>query len=255
MMSIALACTWRPRDEGRRWQALYPRLAQLYDRLAIVVPTDADAAQVPRLRTSLDIDISVAPQPARQRYAALSRAVEGGTDYIHCADGDRLLHWAETRFDELTETVSAIRRSDCLILGRSAWAFGTHPRTLRETEAIINAVGSHLLGLAVDLGGGSRGFSRAAAQGVLRNAIPESYGDAEWPVLAQRCGFAVSTRLVDGLDWETPDHFQGRAADPERQRQVAEQHEQDPARWSDRVRLALRIVQEAFAAAERPLVG
>jgi hypothetical protein len=146
-VSIALACTWRPRNEGHRWQALHPRLAQLYDRLVIVVPTDADAEHLHQLRTSLDIDVSVAPQPARQRYAALRRAAEGGTDHIHCADGDRLLHWAETRFNELTETVFAIRESDCLILGRSAWAVGTHPRTLRETEAIINAVASHLLGL------------------------------------------------------------------------------------------------------------
>jgi hypothetical protein len=146
-MSIMLACTWRPRAEGHRWQALHPRLAHLYDRLVIVVPTDADAEQVGPLRTALGLDVSVAPQPARQRYAALRRAAEGRADHIHCADGDRLLHWAETRFDDLAEAVSAIRQSDCLILGRSEWALGNHPRTLLETEAIINAVGSHFPGL------------------------------------------------------------------------------------------------------------
>lgn len=109
-MGVTLACTWRPRAEGARWRALYPQLTRLYDQIVIVVPTDADGDQVQALQTALGSDVSVAPRPSCQRYEALRRAVESGTAPIHCADGDRLLHWAETRFDELKETVSVRSR-------------------------------------------------------------------------------------------------------------------------------------------------
>lgn len=69
----------------------------------------------------------------------------------------------------------------------------------------------------------------------------------------RRRGFPISVRLVDGLEWETPDHFQSRAADPERRRRLAEARDHDPERWSDRVRLAQCIIEEALAAAERPM--
>lgn len=252
-MSVALACTWRPRAEGMRWQRLGSQLGRLYQGIIVVVPTDADLEQVQALPATLDIEMHGASRPSCQRYEALQHAWRSGADSIHCVDGDRLLHWAETRFNELCAAVATVQQSECLILGRSERALATHPRVLRETEAIVNAVGSHLLRQPVDLGGGSRGFSRSAAQSVLRHAIPENFADGEWPVLAQRCGFRVSTLAVDGLDWETPDHFRQQAADPKWQRQVADQHDQDPERWARRTQTALRIVQEALAAAERPL--
>jgi len=253
-MGVALACTWRPRAEGQRWRQLRQHLGQLYERIIVVVPTDCDLAPTESLLSALDIQLYVASRPSRQRYEALEHAWQSGAGSIHCVDGDRLLHWAETRFDELGAAVAAVRQSECLILGRTDQALATHPRALRETEAIFNAVGSYLLQQPVDLGGGSRGFSRAAAQAVLRHAIPENFADGEWPVLARRCGFRVGALAVDGLDWETPDHFQQEAASPERQRQVAAAHDQDPERWARRTQTALRIVQEALAAAERPLL-
>lgn len=239
-MGVALACTWRPRAEGERWRALRPGLLRLYDHIGIVVPTDADLEQTRHLADETGFEISATPRPFCQRYEALRGAVACAASHIHCVDGDRLLHWAETRFEELAATVAAVQQSDCVILGRSEQALGTHPRTLRETEAIINAVGSFLLGQPVDLGGGSRGFSRPAAQAVLRYAAQDSFGDAEWPVVAQRCGYMVSVLSVDGLDWETPDHFQAHAAEPQRQRQLAAVYDQDPERWSRRVQTALQ---------------
>ena len=252
-MGVALTCTWRPRAEGARWRELRPRLGRLYERIIVVVPTDADLAQVQSLAAMFDIDMQVSSQPSYQRYEALQRAWQSGADHIHCADGDRLLHWAETLFEELAAMVAAVQQCECLIVGRSERALATHPRALRETESIINAVGSYLLRQPVDLGGGSRGFSRAAAQAVLRYAEPGNFADGEWPVLARRCDFQVSTLAVDGLDWETPDHYQQRVADRERQRQMAEQQDQEPERWARRTATALRIVQEALAAADRPL--
>lgn len=252
-MMVVLAATWRPRGEGSRWQEVWPRLEQLYDRILIVVPHDADREQVRRLQAHPGAQVDVAPRPFCQRHEVLRLASESGAPHVHYADGDRLLHWAATRYEELRAAVAAVRQSECLILGRSARALATHPRTLRETEAIINAVGAYLLWQPVDLGGGSRGFSQPVAQAVVRHAVPEHLGDAEWPLLAQRAGFRVGYLAVDGLDWETPDHHQARVADPERQRLVAETHDRDPDRWARRTQLALQIVQEALTAAERPL--
>ena len=251
-MGVALACTWRPRGEARRWRDLRPHLERLYARIVIVVPHDADRDQARALERWLGVGAAVAPRPFVQRHEALRLAIETAAGHVHYADGDRLLHWAGTRLSDLREAVAAVQRSDCLILGRSEQALGTHPRALRATEAIINAVGSYLLGQRVDLGGGSRGFSRPAAQAVVRHAVPEHFGDAEWPIVAQRSGFRVDSLAVDGLDWETPDHFQEGVAGRDRQRALAEAHDRDPERWASRTGLALRIVREAFAAALGP---
>ncbi len=89
---------------------------------------------------------------------------------------------------EWRTAVAAIPGSDCLILGRSPAALATHPQALQQTEAIINAVAAHLLGFPVDLGGGNRGLSRAAARLVLASGDPAHVGDAEWPLLAQQAG-------------------------------------------------------------------
>ncbi|MDQ3699971.1 MAG: hypothetical protein M3442_03510, partial [Chloroflexota bacterium] len=66
--------------------------------------------------------------------------------------------------EEWRQVVAEIARVDCLILGRPEAAFRSHPQCMQQTEAIINTVGSHLLGTPVDLGAGSRGLSRRAAQ-------------------------------------------------------------------------------------------
>jgi hypothetical protein len=252
---VVLAATWRPRGEGGRWREVWPRLEALYERILIVAPHDADLEQVRHLQAHPGAQVAVAPRPSCQRHEVLRLASASGATHVHCADGDRLLHWAAARPGELRAAVAAVGRSECLILGRSARALATHPRALRETEALINAVGAYLLGQPVDLGGGSRGFSRAAARAVVRNAVPEGFGGAAWPLLAQRAGFRVDHLAVDGLDWETPDHHQEHVADPERQRRLAEAHDRDPERWARRTQLALQIVQEALAAAARPLSG
>jgi hypothetical protein len=88
-----------------------------------------------------------------------------------------------------------------------------------------------------------RTFSRAAAQAVERHAVPEHFGDAAWPLLAQRAGFRIDYLAVDGLDRETPDHYQAHVADPARRRRLAEVHDRDPERWTRRAQLALQIVQ------------
>ena len=112
---------------------------------------------------------------------------------------------------------------------------------------------SHLLGQPVDCGLGSRGFSRAAAECIITNSAPGRWGDVEWPVLAHRAGFGVAASAVDGVDWETPEHHQAAQVDADTRRAVAEAYDRDVGHWAARVQTALTIVEEALAAARRPL--
>lgn len=256
--SVALACAWRPRGELSRWQALRPQLEDVYQGVTLAVPPDADRDQVKGLEVRLDLAVTIAPRPFWTRHVAIHQALATATEHVthlHYADGDRLLHWVETAPAEWRRAVEAIPQSEYLIIGRSEQAMRTHPQAMQQTEMIINSVASHLLGEAVDVGGGSRGLSRAAAHLVLAHSVPEHFGDAEWPILLQRCGLSVGYLAVDGLAWETPDHFQAQAASRATQRQVAEAYDQRADRWSARVRTAREIVQEALAATRQPPGG
>jgi hypothetical protein len=106
--------------------------------------------------------------------------------------------------------------------------------------------------MSVDLGGGSRGLSRRAAQLEVDLCPPDRFGDAAWPILAQRAGLRVAHRAVDGLEWESPDHHQAAAADDEARRRRAAESDSRPERWQARVRTALDIVREALDATAQP---
>ena len=256
MKRVALACAWRPRKELSRWLRLRSTLEQAYAGITVAVPPDADVDEARELEAQLGVTVAIAPKRFWARPTSLRTALETAGDaitHIHYADGDRLVHWIETHQQEWLETLSALQRTDCLIIGRTERAFQTHPQAMQQTEGIINAVTSHLLGMAVDLGGGSRGLSRPAVEAVLTRTVPEHFGDAEWPFTLQRLGFRVDYRAVEGLDWETPDHYQERVADAEDQQRVAEAYDQRVDRWAARVRTAAEIVDEALAATRQPL--
>ncbi len=152
-------------------------------------------------------------------------------------------------------TLSRIAGADCLVIGRSEWDWTTHPRAMRETERIFNTLFSFLLKQPLDLGAGSRGFSRAAATFLLANSPPgRAIGtDSEWVVLLHRGGFAIEAVTVDGLDWESADHYADSAADPETQRRAAEAYDDDPLHWERRVQLVQEIVDAGLAALDRKL--
>jgi hypothetical protein len=198
----------------------------------------------------------VTPEWKQGRYLSLKTALETEADYIHYADFDRLLRWVETRPDEWRQTVQVVVLSDCLVIGRTERAWDTHPRALRETEAVSNSVFSNLLGLPLDLSAGSKGFSQAAAQVLMANTRPDRPmgADSEWIVLLHRTGFAVDAIQVDGLDWESADRYQITAANAQAQRDAAEQYDQDPQHWSMRVAVAAEIVESGLDALRRELV-
>jgi hypothetical protein len=247
-MTITIACTWRPHGDGERLRALAARFGTL-DAQRCVALIDGDDTHL-QLLHGLPVALTVVRPPRGQgRYTVLQAALTTSATHILAIDADRLLRWAETHPDELASVVMELPQDDCLILGRTPHAFASHPHALQDTEALINAVFSHLLALPVDLGGGARGWSRRAAQVILAHSEPTAWGDASWPLLVQRDGLPFSYRAVDGLAWETADRHQPGAVDAEAQQAAAARIDADASKWAMRVRVAREIIAEGLAAA------
>jgi hypothetical protein len=254
-MGLVLACAWRPRGEMGRLRWMLPLLHEQYDHLAVSLPPDVSPDDAAQLREVIGDSVVATSQWFHGRHAAVQKALQHPCTHIHYADMDRLLHWVETRPDEWRRTIAGILQTDCLIIGRTARAYATHPKALRETERLSNAIFSFLLGQEVDISAGSKGFSRPAAEFLMAHSPPgRAVGtDAEWPILLHRAGFRIDRVSVEGLEWESADQYLERAADPERRRQLAEAYDQDSAHWARRVEIALEIVQAGLEAMRRPL--
>jgi hypothetical protein len=261
-MTIALAATWNPRGELGRFERLLPALRQVYSHLVISFPPVADD-QVLRLFTegkfATHPDITVVQNQVWSwgRYRSLHQALQTPVTHIHYADMDRLLRWVETHPAEWRQAVERIETGDYLIMGRSASAYATHPQALVRTEAISNRLISQLVGQALDVSAGSKGFSRRAAQFLVDRTQPgRALGaDGAWTVLLHRGGFQVDYLEVDGLDWETADRYQSRSASAGQQLELAQAYDQDPAHWAMRVEVALEIVEAGLDAAALELHG
>ncbi len=256
-MTVALAAAWNPRGELSRFERLFPALKAVYHQMVITLPPQVDAEVVENLRIKPQVAPVVTPSWPQGRYLSIRMALETGADYIHYVDFDRLLRWVETQPDEWRETVRMVTRSDCLVIGRTPQAWDTHPHALRDTEAISNAVISHLVGQELDLSAGSKGFSRAAALVIVANASADRPmgADAEWVIIAHRAGFAVEMVRVDGLDWESADRYQDAAANGDAQRAAAARYDEDARHWTMRVAVAAEIVQTGHETVRRELVG
>ncbi|MFC1921976.1 hypothetical protein ACFLY4_01690 [Chloroflexota bacterium] len=244
-MTIALATAWQPRGELARFINLLPHLQNAYSGIAVSLPPDADKKVVEHLQELPAVKAVISTEWSWGRYLALQGALEIDCTHIQYADFDRLLRWIETRPQELQLTLETIQQHDCLIIGRTAASYQTHPQALIQTEAISNLVVSYLSGQAMDVSAGSKGFSRQAAEFILTQCEPgHALGtDAEWPLVLKRAGFQVSYVTVDGLDWESADRFQKTAADQHSQKAAAEDYDADPENWARRVGVAMEIVQ------------
>jgi hypothetical protein len=261
-MTIALAATWNPRGELGRFEQLLPILEELYAHMVISFPPIADD-QVVRLFTegkfSARRNITMVQNQIWSwgRYMALHRALQTSASHFHYADMDRLLRWVETRPAEWRDAVAQIEAGDYLIMGRSATAYATHPQALVKTEAISNRLISQLVGQALDVSAGSKGFSRRAAQFLVDQTQPgRALGaDGAWTVLLHRAGFRLDYLEVDGLDWETADRYQTRSASAGQQQALAQAYDKDSAHWAMRVEVALEIVQAGLDAAAQNLPG
>ncbi len=251
-MRVALTCTWRPHGELPRLLRALPRLRELYSHL-IVALIDAEDSVYRALADQPGLLLVRPPDGAHSRMAALNIAGNTEADFVHYCDMDRLLRWNETYPDELRAAIEAITRTDCLVLGRTAAAFATHPQAMQTTESLINEVASHLLEQTVDICAGAKGLSRPLLQFLLTHAPVEGWGDVSWAVLARRGGFSVTSFAAQGLDYETADRHQSSAAGAGAQRCLAASIDGDPLAWSLRVRVAREILAEGLLAQIRSL--
>jgi hypothetical protein len=254
-MSLTLAATWHPRGEGRRLEALHDVLRSVYEGVAIVVPPALEPGTLPSPEALPGVTVQQAADWSWGRHLALRTALESRATHVQYADMDRLLRWVETRPVEWRAVARRCLEADCLIVGRTEEAYRTHPRALRSTESLTNAVFSRLLGQPVDLSAGIKGFSRPAAEHLIQYSPPgRALGvDAEWPILLQRAGYSIETVWVDGLEWESADRYQDRAVGPDLQQQAAQVYDEDPDNWAYRVQVAREILESGLDALDRPL--
>ncbi len=240
-MDTVLALTWRitPGDFAR-FEALYPLLRDLYAGISIYAPPGCDPALVAAVAGYDRVKLSVSGQRVdNRRWRAIQQALDFDAAYVHLCDGDHALVRMMRDLDDWRQTLAALRQTDCLIVGRSPEVLASYPAALRETERMINLVGSYLLGQPVDLGSGARGFSRRAVEYLVAHASPQTHPvatDAEFPVLLHRAGFKVTTFESSGAIYE----LQG----------DAHRDQLDSAdQWAKRVELARVIIEAGIDAA------
>jgi hypothetical protein len=200
------------------------------------------------------VAVQVDPTPAAGidhigdvRRKTLRAGLEAGTPFLQMCDFDRALHWAAHYPRELEAVIASIPNYDLLVLGRTERAWATHPPYQAETEPLFNRVFALVTGLPWDVGAGSRGFSRRAAETLLEISRERTVGiDAEWPLLLLgRDRFRVGFRACDGLEFETADRFGPEIEAAGSYEAWEAQASADPARWAFRLKVALLIAEAA----------
>jgi hypothetical protein len=254
-MSVALACAWKPRGELQRFFDHYRFLTDQYSQVFISLPPESPPEYSNKLRKLTKVIVVQPNNWSAGRHAAVFSAVDRGNSFVHYVDFDRLLRWVETNPDEIPEVVDRIRRTDCLIIGRSEKALMTHADALQQTERIVNFVFSHFLGQPVDLGGGSRGFSKKAVDFLKKHSSPDDAigTDASWTILLHRARFNVQTVNVDGLTWEVPDHLESLSIQNPKETPFVKIYDQDANHWKLRVQTAFEILKAGFDALDQTL--
>lgn len=191
-------------------------------------------------RRSASID-----QIGEVRRKTLRVGLSAGTSHLQMCDFDRALHWVAHYPRELETVIADIPNYDLLILGRTGRAWATHPPFQAETEPLFNKVFALVTGLPWDVGAGSRGFSRRAAERLLEISREQTVGiDAEWPLLLlSQDGFRVGHRACEGLEFETADRFGPEIKAAGSYEAWLAQVSADPARWAFRLRVALHIAE------------
>ena len=183
------------------------------------------------------------------RRRAVRAGLESGAEHLQMCDFDRAIHWAAYHPDELRRVIAEIPDYDLLVLGRTARAWATHPPYQAETEPLFNKVFALVTGRDWDVGAGSRGVSRRAAQRLLERSQEPSVGvDAEWPLLLLRePDFRVGYRPCEGLEFETADRFGPEIEAAGGYQAWEAQISADPQQWAFRLEIAALIARAAVS--------
>jgi hypothetical protein len=187
------------------------------------------------------------------RRGTLLAGLEAGTSHLQMCDFDRAIHWVARYPQELADVIRDIPAYDLLVLGRTERAWASHPPFQAETEPLFNHVFALATGLTWDVGAGSRGLSRRAAEMLLRISVEQTVGvDAEWPLLLlDREDFVVGHRECEGLEFETADRF-GPEIDAAGSYEAWEAEvSADPGHWVFRLQVALMISEAVLRYGKR----
>jgi len=176
---------------------------------------------------------------------ALDHVVYPENEKIFYIDFDRLIHWINTYPDELTKTLKENSDVDYLHIGRTQRAFNTHPITQKETEIMVNELGSKILGFSEtrDIISVCFLFTKDLGEKILKIKTSTKTGFyGIWPII-----FWSSTNLkryvsCEGLEWETADMYK-REIDNVGYNQWLEDF-QTPHEWKKRVQLLHEVLIE-----------
>ena len=176
-------------------------------------------------------------------------------------DFDRWLHWLLAWPDELESLAARIEHVVtrqqaapwCVLLGRTARAFATHPQVQRLPETATNRTLSLVAGKSLDAVSGAVWLSPEGRDLVLASSVEESAAtDLEWAGLMLR---QDPVRLLglrfEGLEWETPDFHAAAIADAGGLERWVQEAFDTPEMWTSRLQLAAASV----SALQRVLAG
>jgi hypothetical protein len=258
-MTIILAATHHDPDGRLLAQAarVLPSLRRHFAEAAIFL-TAQTVAEADGLLTELGAEVrrGHATMPIGHahlglwRRAALASAVAtwpATTGYLFC-DLDRALHWAEYYPDELGVALEAAQGYDCMVYGRTARAFASHPRVQRETETLANHGFSLASGLSWDVMTAARGLSRAAAELIVTRCSDDTVGsDCSWPLLCRQAGLRLGYLETEGMEFETLDRYADELAALGGREAWLARFDADVQQWLTRVELARAEIASAIA--------
>lgn len=217
--SVALAVTHHDPDQRMERQIAQwlPVLQQHYAHLAIIVTADTSYAAPTKPSAALSVQQLPEQFPAgmaalghvRQMVVQQAWQHAPHISHVHLCDFDRILHWIEHYPVELAQVVAQITHADFTVLGRTPRAFASHPRTQRDTEALINHVFALASGQAWDVTAASRGLSRRASAYLAERCADPTVGvDCAWVLCAlQQPELIVAYYATEGLEFETADRY------------------------------------------------
>lgn len=252
---VTLAVTVHEPDERlvSLTEAQLPALVRRYQAVTAFCSQQTHPAFLDVLcRHGVDVQVDDGEPTGISRIGDVRRkTIQGGllaqTSHLQMCDFDRAIHWAAHYADEMEAVVAEIAEYDLLVLGRTARAWSTHPPYQAETEPLFNRVFWLVTGLRWDVGAGSRGLSRRAAEALLERSQELTVGiDAEWPMLLlHQDGFRIGHRPCEGLEFETADRFGPEIEAAGGYGNWESEMSADPRRWVFRLRVALMIAEAA----------
>ncbi|MCA9877640.1 MAG: hypothetical protein KC442_07655 [Thermomicrobiales bacterium] len=183
-----------------------------YPAVTIAATVATDPRVVARLQALGAQVVEGGPTGVARRAALEAAPSQLGSSNI---DFDRWLHWLIAWPDELEQLPTRIERVCqrqpvapwCVLLGRTARAFNTHPPVQRIPETATNRTLSLAVGTSLDAVAGAVWLAPEGREMVLGSSIEESAAtDLEWAALILRQDPARLRGLrFEGLEWETPD--------------------------------------------------